>query len=60
MPAVNTVSGPIDTSELGSTLMHEHIMVQSPGVKDNFAVYDRSAEDPDRRPEELLDVESAA
>jgi phosphotriesterase-related protein len=41
MPTVNTVSGPVDTSELGFTLMHEHIMVQSPGVKENFPVFER-------------------
>ncbi|HEY8766924.1 MAG TPA: phosphotriesterase-related protein [Dehalococcoidia bacterium] len=44
MPTVNSVSGPLDTAKLGFTLMHEHIMVQSPGVKDNFPVYDRKAE----------------
>lgn len=44
MPAVNSVSGPLDTADLGFTLMHEHIMVQSPGVKENFPVYDREAE----------------
>lgn len=44
MPTVNSVSGPLDTSKLGFTLMHEHIMVQSPGVKDNFPVFDRKAE----------------
>jgi phosphotriesterase-related protein len=44
MPEVNTVSGPIDTNDLGFTLMHEHIMVQSPGVKENFPVFDREAE----------------
>ncbi|HSP55807.1 MAG TPA: phosphotriesterase-related protein [Dehalococcoidia bacterium] len=41
MPNINTVSGPVDTSQLGFTLMHEHIMVQSPGVKENFPVFDR-------------------
>ncbi len=44
MPTINSVSGPLDTADLGFTLMHEHIMVQSPGVKDNFAVFDREAE----------------
>jgi Predicted metal-dependent hydrolase with the TIM-barrel fold len=44
MPTVNSVSGPLDTAKLGFTLMHEHIMVQSPGVKDNFPVFDRKAE----------------
>lgn len=41
MPTINTVSGPIDTAALGFTLMHEHIMVQSPGVKENFPVFER-------------------
>jgi phosphotriesterase-related protein len=44
MPAVNSVSGPLDIAELGFTLMHEHIIVQSPGVKENFAVFDREKE----------------
>jgi phosphotriesterase-related protein len=44
VPTVNTVSGPIDTADLGFTLMHEHIIVQSPNVKENFPVADRAAE----------------
>jgi phosphotriesterase-related protein len=44
MPTVNSVSGPLDTADLGFTLMHEHIIVQSPGVKENFPVWDRAAE----------------
>lgn len=44
MPVVNTVSGPADTADLGFTLMHEHIIVQSPGVKENFPIFDRVAE----------------
>ena len=44
MATVNAVSGPIDTADLGFTLMHEHIIVQSPGVKENFPVADRAAE----------------
>ena len=44
MPQINSVSGPLDTADLGFTLMHEHIMVQSPGVKENFPVFDRPAE----------------
>src|SRR3972149_12262397 len=44
MPIVNTVSGPMDTSKLGFTLMHEHILVQSPGLKENLPVMDRQAE----------------
>jgi phosphotriesterase-related protein len=44
MATVNSVSGPIDTADLGFTLMHEHILVQSPGVRENFPVWDRAAE----------------
>jgi len=44
MPNINSVSGPMDTAALGFTLMHEHILVQSPGVKDNFPVMDREKE----------------
>jgi phosphotriesterase-related protein len=45
MPAVNTVAGPLDTSELGFTLMHEHVLVKSPGVAENIpSVWDRQAE----------------
>ncbi|MEO6197541.1 MAG: phosphotriesterase-related protein [Dehalococcoidia bacterium] len=44
MVTINAVAGPIDTTDLGFTLMHEHIIVQSPGVKENFPVMDREAE----------------
>jgi phosphotriesterase-related protein len=45
MASVSTVAGPVDTSELGFTLMHEHILVRSPGVIENFpSVWDRQAE----------------
>lgn len=36
MPTVNTVRGPIDSAQLGFTLMHEHLVLQSPGVKENW------------------------
>ena len=44
MPIIYSVSGPIDTSEIGFALMHEHILVQSPGLKENLPVMDRQAE----------------
>ena len=44
MPAVNTVTGAIDSSKLGFTLMHEHIFVLSEGVNANFpSIWDRDA-----------------
>jgi phosphotriesterase-related protein len=36
MPRVETLRGPVDTSQLGFTLMHEHVWVLSEGVHENF------------------------
>src|SRR5579872_6748633 len=36
MPQVSTVRGPVATDQLGFVLMHEHIVLQSPGVRDNW------------------------
>src|SRR6266542_1988004 len=36
MTEVQTVSGPIDTSALGTTLMHEHVFVLSTEVQQNY------------------------
>ncbi len=36
VPTVLTVTGPIDTTQLGFTLMHEHVFVLSEGVIKNF------------------------
>lgn len=44
MPTINTVTGSIEPKDLGFTLMHEHIIVHSPGVKENFPIFDREAE----------------
>src|SRR3712207_6824662 len=33
---VETVLGPIDTAQLGFTLMHEHIVLQTIGLRDNW------------------------
>jgi phosphotriesterase-related protein len=44
MPTVNTATGPVDTSALGFTLMHEHIYVLTEGVNANFPnLWDRAA-----------------
>jgi phosphotriesterase-related protein len=44
-PAVEMMTGPVSTSDLGFTLMHEHIIVQSEGVAGNFpSVWDEQAE----------------
>src|SRR5262245_35637626 len=36
MATVETALGPIDTGELGPTLMHEHVVTRSPGVQENW------------------------
>ena len=36
MPQIETLRGPIDTAQLGFTLMHEHVFVLSQGVPENF------------------------
>ncbi len=36
MPQVQTARGPIDTAELGTTLMHEHVFVLTPDVQQNY------------------------
>jgi phosphotriesterase-related protein len=42
---VNTVRGPIDASDLGATLMHEHVFVRSPEVASNWPTgWDRDAQ----------------
>jgi phosphotriesterase-related protein len=44
MPTVETARGPIDTAQLGPTLMHEHIVTRSPGVQENWPhLWDREA-----------------
>jgi len=44
-PMVETMAGPVATSDLGFTLMHEHIIVQSEGVARNFpSVWEEQAE----------------
>lgn len=36
MPTISTVLGPVDTAELGQTLMHEHVFVLSPEAQQNY------------------------
>ena len=37
MTTINSVLGPVDTAELGFTLMHEHLIVSSAGIPQNYA-----------------------
>src|SRR5436190_21516742 len=42
MTTVETALGPVATTELGPTLMHEHIVTRSPGVHENWPhLFDR-------------------
>lgn len=44
MPTVNTVTGPVDTAQLGLTLMHEHVYVRTEGLYETFPhLWDRDA-----------------
>jgi len=36
MPSINTLRGAIDTTELGRTLMHEHVSIRTPGIGENW------------------------
>jgi phosphotriesterase-related protein len=43
MTTVETALGPVPTSELGPTLMHEHVVTRSPGVQENWPhLWDRA------------------
>jgi phosphotriesterase-related protein len=43
MSNVNTVRGPIDSSRLGSTLMHEHVFVLSPEIEKTSAEWEEDS-----------------
>ena len=36
MPQVQTVRGPVDTADLGTTLMHEHVFVLNADIQQNY------------------------
>ncbi|HSK60738.1 MAG TPA: phosphotriesterase-related protein [Actinomycetospora sp.] len=36
MPSVETVRGPVDVEDLGTTLMHEHVFVLTPDIMQNY------------------------
>jgi phosphotriesterase-related protein len=40
MPEVQTIGGPIDVSQLGTTLMHEHIFVLTPELQTTYPGYE--------------------
>ncbi|MHB8577498.1 MAG: phosphotriesterase family protein, partial [Dehalococcoidia bacterium] len=44
MATIQSVTGPVETADLGMTLMHEHIVTISPGVYANWPdAWDRQA-----------------
>jgi phosphotriesterase-related protein len=44
MNMVETALGPVPTTDLGPTLMHEHVVTRSPGVQENWPhLWDRNA-----------------
>ena len=36
MPTINTLRGPVNTADLGRTLMHEHVAIRTPGIGENW------------------------
>jgi phosphotriesterase-related protein len=56
MATVNTVTGLVDSSELGFTLMHEHVVVKSAGVVENFPSVWNRAEEIEKAVARLRDV----
>jgi phosphotriesterase-related protein len=46
MPEVQTIGGPVDVSNLGTTLMHEHIFVLTPELQSTYPGYE--GWDPDK------------
>jgi len=44
MATIDTVRGPVDTADLGRVLMHEHVLVLTPEIQDNFPSFDEEAE----------------
>jgi len=44
VPTINTIRGSVDTGQLGPTLMHEHLVVTSPGIAENWpSLHDHEA-----------------
>jgi phosphotriesterase-related protein len=44
MTTVETARGPVETAQLGPTLMHEHVVTRSPGVQENWPhLWDRNS-----------------
>ncbi len=59
MPTVETLRGPVDTADLGFTLMHEHVFVHGQGVPENFpSVWNEEKETADAR-EKLAELAGA-
>ncbi len=36
MPTIQTARGPIDSSQLGTTLMHEHVFILDTEIQHNY------------------------
>ncbi len=58
MPQVETVRGPVDTTELGRTYMHEHIFVLTPDVQINYP--DEWGREEDRVADAVAKLKAAA
>ena len=53
MPFVETVKGPMDTAQLGSTLMHEHVFVVTPEIEHEYPEWSWDGSKQDRQTEAI-------
>ncbi len=57
MASIQTVRGEIDTSELGATLMHEHVFVVTPEIEHEYPEWSWDGSKADRQAEALAKME---
>jgi phosphotriesterase-related protein len=53
LPFVETVKGPMDTAQLGSTLMHEHVFVVTPEIEHEYPEWSWDGSKQDRQTEAI-------
>ena len=59
MATIHSATGPLDTARLGVTLMHEHVIVRSPGIFENWPHLFNRAEAVARAAEMLAEARAA-
>jgi phosphotriesterase-related protein len=59
MATIRSATGPLDTADLGFTLMHEHVIVRSPGMFENWPHIFNRAEAMARAVDKLAEARAA-